>query len=440
MEETAENDGHDEPAVRTLSDYLSSMAQAQGIPLLLFVDQLLQQKDDDEDEDSLYWKQQLHRLRQHLLESAADEVVNYPFDTPQSLADVARFIQSDACRGIVVLSGAGMSVSSGIPDFRSHGSGLYHTLRPERLTASQEQQQALSADPTAVFDLQLFKDNPLPLLEVNRPFILGVAQQQWKATLAHRFVELLHTKTDKLVRWYTQNIDGLEDQCTQLPRDKVVCVHGSMDRVHCTNCTYTQDSLVDFAPLVQRCIKDVTGADPTAPRQSTPLTCPSCAATTLKPDIVLFGSPLPRTFYHCVGPDTAQADLVIVLGTSLLVAPANSIVVRVPATAMRVVINRQVVGRHLGLQFPPEESDDDETNSCSQDGESSNAGSVTDQAASLGPSRQNGGRDFFAGGDCEDIVLELAQHLGWLSDFQAVADRGALPEASARLLQEKLQK
>lgn len=81
----------------------------------------------------------------------------------------------------------GMSVAAGIPDFRSPG-GMYDTLRPELLTASAEERVAMTADPTAVVSWDLFRHNPLPYLEVRRPFILGVAEQRWKATLSHWFV------------------------------------------------------------------------------------------------------------------------------------------------------------------------------------------------------------------------------------------------------------
>ena len=142
---------------------------------------------------------------------------------PDEMAD---FLRSPLCKSIIVLAGAGMSVSSGIPDFRSAGVGLYDTLRPELLTASELEQALIEDDPTLALDKGMFLENPLPMLETKRSFILGVQEKRWKATLAHRFVELLHTKLGKLTRLYTQNIDGLELQ-TNLPKEKVVPVHGT---------------------------------------------------------------------------------------------------------------------------------------------------------------------------------------------------------------------
>jgi NAD-dependent deacetylase sirtuin 2 len=57
-----------------------------------------------------------------------------------------------------------VSVPSGIPDFRSKG-GLYDTLKPELLTATENQKMLLQSNPTAVVDIQLFQYNQFPYLE-----------------------------------------------------------------------------------------------------------------------------------------------------------------------------------------------------------------------------------------------------------------------------------
>ena len=114
------------------------------------------------------------------------------------LAGVAKFLGSTECRSVALLTGAGMSSGAGIPDFRSPG-GMYDTLRPELITATNRQRRAMAANPTAVVMKGMFLQNAFPYLELRRPFILGTQAQQWQATLSHRFVEVLHSK-GKLTR------------------------------------------------------------------------------------------------------------------------------------------------------------------------------------------------------------------------------------------------
>ena len=97
---------------------------------------------------------------------------------------------SPAPARVSAMLGAGISVAAGVPDFRSPG-GMYATLRPELLTATQAQRDLMRDDPTRVVSLELFEQNQLPHLEVRRNFILGVAERRWKPTLAHRFLQVL---------------------------------------------------------------------------------------------------------------------------------------------------------------------------------------------------------------------------------------------------------
>lgn len=330
-----------------------------------------------------------------------DSDMEYPFITlPNQLQQVAAFISSDQCRRILILAGAGMSVAAGIPDYRSEN-GFYATLSAQTLTATPQQQHAIQQDKTVALDQHLFLENPLPCLELKRDFILGVHEKRWKPTLAHHFCALLaQQQQTKLVRWYTQNIDGLEDAALG---DKVIHVHGTMSQADCAHCGAVQDAQA-FHQHVQTNIKDVTGQDPTAPSTSRPMVCTHCQKPAVKPAIVLFRSSLPRVFHDQLPHDVQDIDLLLVLGTSLRVAPANSIVWRVPSSCLRVVINREPVGQHLGIRHLDEERK----------------------------------RDFHAAGDCEETVLELMEHLGWLPLLEDCVDD--LPPSSAQLLRDKLNK
>lgn len=345
---------------------------------------------------------QAHLLGQDTHQDDNTEAVDYPFASPpQSLQDVATFLKSSQCQKVLILAGAGMSVASGIPDFRS-SNGLYATLDASALTTtSMEQEERIRMDPSYCLDQHLFMENPLPCLEVNREFVLGIRNRQWKATLAHRFVEQLQVQTGKLCRLYTQNIDGLEDQCPGLSHSDRIAVHGSMDEAACARCGATMP-LNEFCSKVKAQVKDITGQDPNAPSNSTPIICTTCGSPTVKPNIVLFRSSLPKQFFQKVPDDVQDVDLLIVIGTSLHVAPANSLVWRVPRRCMRVLLNREAVGWHLGLNF------------------------------------EDNPRDFFAQGDCEPLMLELMHQLGWLNNLSPLLTSKALPESSCALLQERL--
>lgn len=176
-----------------------------------------------------------------------------------------------------------------------------------------------------------------------------------------------------------------------------------MDRAECAHCDSPFD-FTTFCQKVQTQIKDVTGQDPTAPKESTPIQCTVCGSTAVKPAIVLFRSSLPKVFFEKVPTDIQNIDLLLILGTSLRVAPANSLVWRVPHSCLRLLINREPAGRHLGVD-------------CD---------------------RETALRDYHADGDIDETALELMDHLGWLDDLAPLLERDELPQSSARLLRERL--
>ena len=325
---------------------------------------------------------------------------------PVDLAGLARFIVSNECQHVAILSGAGMSCASGIPDFRSPG-GLYETLQPDLITATERQREAIRNDPTQVVTWDLFRETALPYLELRRPFILGTRQRRWRATVAHRFAELLHTKLRKLRRIYTQNIDGLEWQCDRIPRDKIVAVHGTLGQAACEGCGAAAD-YQQFCDRVQTQIKDIYHQDDNdndngnaAPVESSPILCDQCQKPLVKPTTVLFGRNLPAEFFVRMEQDLPQLDLLIVVGTSLVVSPANALVPCAADKTIRVVVNREPVGMELGLEY----------------------------------SAHYNGRDFFAPGDCEDVFLELCKELGWVNDLNP----DLLPPESAKKVQKAQQ-
>ena len=85
--------------------------------------------------------------------------------------------------------GAGISCNAGIPDFRTPGSGLYDNLQKYNLP-----------HPTAVFDLEFYKDNPHPFVQLAAELWPGVKHSP---TVTHSFIALLERK-GLLLRNYTQ--------------------------------------------------------------------------------------------------------------------------------------------------------------------------------------------------------------------------------------------
>eukprot|EP00960_Hanusia_phi_P002464 71756-Hanusia_phi.AAC.1 len=132
------------------------------------------------------------------------------------LAGIANYIREHGCNNVIVMAGAGISVSAGIPDFRTPGSGLYDNLQKYQLPS-----------PTAVFDIGFFRENPSPFYMLARELFPG----QYQPTVTHHFIKLLHDK-GLLLRCFSQNIDSLETQAG-LPHDKLVAAHGNFDSATC---------------------------------------------------------------------------------------------------------------------------------------------------------------------------------------------------------------
>nr|XP_014352347.1 PREDICTED: NAD-dependent protein deacetylase sirtuin-3, mitochondrial isoform X3 [Latimeria chalumnae] len=137
----------------------------------------------------------------------------------QLLEDIARKIRNRECNRIVVMAGAGISTPSGIPDFRSPGSGLYDNLRHFGIPY-----------PEAVFEINYFLHDPKPFYSLAKELYPGNYKPNW----AHYFVRLLYKK-GMLLRMYTQNIDGLE-RLAGIPPSMLVEAHGSFATASCTVC------------------------------------------------------------------------------------------------------------------------------------------------------------------------------------------------------------
>jgi len=212
---------------------------------------------------------------------------------------------------IVVMAGAGLSTASGIPDFRSPNTGIYSNLSKFNLPY-----------PEAIFELEYFKQNPKPFNTWAKEFFPGV---NYLPNKGHYFIKLLEEK-GKLSRYYTQNVDGL-DNLVQITPEKMIEAHGTFSSASCVNCKKSYP----VERLKEDLLNDITS------------TCPSCKGY-IKPDLVFFGEALPKRFFDEAEMDCLFADLLICIGTSLEVYPFAGIVDAPRHDTARLLINNDLVG------------------------------------------------------------------------------------------------
>lgn len=249
-----------------------------------------------------------------MLVSQAAEGPPPPVLSSFDAAGIAKHI-ADGAKNIIVMAGAGVSVSAGIPDFRTPGTGLYSQLQEYNLPR-----------PEAIFTLDFFKENPAPFYRLAKELYPGLHCP----TPGHYFLKLLADK-GLLLRVFSQNIDSLETLAGVDP-DRVVAAHGNFDSATCI----TTGKKVDVDEVRDSILAGESGWKAMAEKHG----------GLVKPDIVFFGESLPERFFRHAKADFPQCDLLIVMGTSLKVQPFASLVDNVSSTTPRLLINREEVGVH----------------------------------------------------------------------------------------------
>ncbi|KAL6703627.1 Sir2 histone deacetylase Hst2 [Coniothyrium glycines] len=229
----------------------------------------------------------------------------------RSLEALAQYIRDGRAQKIVVMVGAGISTSAGIPDFRSPETGLYANLERLKLPYAE-----------AVFDISYFRNNPDPFYILAQELYPG----KFRPTITHSFINLLNQK-GILLKLFTQNIDCLEREAG-VPGDKIIEAHGSFAKQSCIECKkpYPADRMQEAIreKLVPHCLD---------------LSCNGL----VKPEIVFFGEQLPAAFFdsrHL----PAEADLAIIMGSSLSVHPFASLPQLCEDRTPRLLINMGQVG------------------------------------------------------------------------------------------------
>lgn len=266
---------------------------------------------------------------------------------------------------IVVLVGAGVSVSCGIPDFRSEG-GLYDLVR--RVPNFD------LGDAQVVFDLNEFHSNPEIFFRIAKHLMPSSSTMP---SQTHKFIATLQARK-KLRRVYSQNIDGLE-QKAGISLDKLVLCHGSFLSATCTHAscnTSVPASCIekDVQEGVVSYCKQCINRQKTRSRRRTKrrqhqknlgkskrnawvsdsendTDAENDTVGVMKPDIVFFGESLPSRVKHCLELDVPHADLVLVFGTSLLVKPVSLIPNMFHPSVPQFLINRQSVSHSFHAEL-----------------------------------------------------------------------------------------
>jgi NAD-dependent deacetylase len=199
----------------------------------------------------------------------------------------------------VVLSGAGISTPSGIPDFRSPGNGLWSLFNPMEVAS-----------------LSAFRYNPEKVFNWLRPLAIKLVNA--KPNPAHYAVAHLE-QIGKIKTVITQNIDGLHHRAGS---QHVLEVHGSLQTMTCISCYLQQESDDYVSPYIDH------GEIPR---------CPECNSI-LKPDIVLFEEQLPVQTWNQARHATETCDLMLITGSSLEVVPVAGLPMRAVENQAHIIV------------------------------------------------------------------------------------------------------
>jgi NAD-dependent deacetylase len=198
----------------------------------------------------------------------------------------------------VALTGAGISVPSGIPDFRSPGTGMWEKV-----------------DPLEVATIQAFRRDPARFWSFYRPRFESLANVRPNPA-HHVLVEL--ERRGLLEAVITQNVDRLHRKAGTR---RLIEVHGSIDTSSCVSCGASWP-LEEVGGLF-----DVRGV----------AVCARCAGQ-VKPDVVLFGELLPEAAMAEAQALAARAELLLCIGSSLEVYPVAGLPELTRASGGRLAI------------------------------------------------------------------------------------------------------
>jgi NAD-dependent deacetylase len=206
---------------------------------------------------------------------------------------------------IVFVTGAGISQESGIPTFRGND-GLWRKYDAMQLAT-----------------IDAFYENPQLVWEWYNERRRNIFTA--KPNPGHKAIAELERYVDVTV--LTQNIDGLHQRAGS---SKVLELHGSIIKIKCIVCDFKDEIMTQFEEIPPVC---------------------KCG-NILRPDVVWFGEPLPQDVWQDAMIHSSQCDTMIIVGTSLIVSPANTLPIYAKQNnAFLIEVNPQETIMSSGMDF-----------------------------------------------------------------------------------------
>ena len=218
-------------------------------------------------------------------------------------------LKNNKLNKITFLVGAGISTSSGIPDFRGTNGVFIDIMKKYNLKRAEE-----------FFSKNNFLEKPELLYDYLKQF----KSKEYFPNITHFFMKYLIDK-NKCELIFTQNFDGLEVK-SGINKNNIVFAHGTLTEGHCISCNENIDiNIINQGINESRVIK-----------------CEKCGGP-CKPKIVLYNEDLPEIFYEKA--DYAkECDVGIIIGTELVVEPFSRLINKFNKNAWIIIINKNFVG------------------------------------------------------------------------------------------------